>query len=62
MAAQKSRGADMESGGLIKRVKALVPVLMLFIMVLKEIPLIAIIAVIAATINASEINYRFGWC
>ena len=27
MAAQKSRGADMESGGLIKRVKAIVPVL-----------------------------------
>ncbi len=27
MAAQKSRGADMESGGLIKRAKALVPVL-----------------------------------
>ncbi|MCR5208095.1 MAG: energy-coupling factor transporter transmembrane protein EcfT [Eubacterium sp.] len=27
MSAQKSRGADMESGGLIKRVKALVPVL-----------------------------------
>lgn len=27
MAAQKSRGADMESGGLIKRVKAVVPVL-----------------------------------
>lgn len=27
MAAQKSRGADMETGGLIRRVKALVPVL-----------------------------------
>ncbi|MBQ9516932.1 MAG: energy-coupling factor transporter transmembrane protein EcfT [Eubacterium sp.] len=27
MAAQKSRGADMESGGLIKRAKAIVPVL-----------------------------------
>ncbi len=27
MAAQKSRGADLESGGLIKRVKALVPIL-----------------------------------
>ena len=27
MSAQKSRGADMESGGLIKRVKAVVPVL-----------------------------------
>lgn len=27
MSAQKSRGADMESGGLIKRVKAIVPVL-----------------------------------
>ena len=30
---------------------------MLFIMVLKEIPLIAIIAVIAATINASGIKF-----
>ena len=27
MAAQKSRGADMESGGLIQRIKALIPVL-----------------------------------
>ena len=27
MSAQKSRGADMESGGLIKRIKAVVPVL-----------------------------------
>ena len=27
MAAQKSRGADMESGGIIKRVKAIVPVM-----------------------------------
>ena len=27
MSAQKSRGADMETGGLIKRVKALVPIL-----------------------------------
>ncbi len=27
MSAQKSRGADMESGGLIKRVKAIIPVL-----------------------------------
>ena len=27
MAAQKSRGADMESGGIIRRAKALVPIL-----------------------------------
>ena len=27
MSAQKARGADIESGGLIKRVKALVPIL-----------------------------------
>lgn len=27
MAAQKARGADMESGGLMQRIKALIPVL-----------------------------------
>ena len=27
MAAQKARGADMESGGLVQRIKALIPVL-----------------------------------
>ena len=31
MAAQKSRGADMESGGLIQRIKALIPVLIVFL-------------------------------